>query len=105
MKPKTLVLIALVITIVYIGFLKVAGLNDLDFNNLFESIKPLIPHSFALMATFIFLVMAYLKQLTSNVVLAIVGSLLSTMTYVPLSLFMLIPAAVLLYTAFVINKH
>ena len=73
MKPKTLVLIALLISIVYIGYLKVVGLNDLDFNNLFESIKPLIPHSIALMATFIFLVMAYLKQQTSNVVLAIVG--------------------------------
>lgn len=105
MKPKTLVLSALLITIVYIGVLKVIGLNDLDFNNLFESIKPLIPHSVALGATFIFLIMAYLKQQTSNLVLAIVGCLLSVMTYVPMSLLMLIPAGILLYTAFVINKH
>jgi len=97
MKTKTISLISLLVMFGYIAYLKVAGLNDLDFNNLFESIRPLIPHSFALIGAFIFNVLAYMKGKTMHVALAALFSLVSAVSYYPTSLFMLIPAAIMVY--------
>ena len=95
MKTKTLCLIALLVMFAYIAYLKVAGLNDLDFNNLFESIRPMIPHSLVLIGAFIFNVLSYLKGKTMHIVFASLFSLLSAVSYYPISLLMLIPTAIL----------
>jgi len=97
MKNKTLILISFIIMVAYIGYLKVVGLNDLDMSNLLESIKPLIPHSLALVGAFIFNLIAYLKQKKTAVLGAAIFSILSIISYIPVSLVMIAPLAVLAY--------
>jgi ABC-type phosphate/phosphonate transport system permease subunit len=105
MKTKTLILISLLVMFVYIAYLKVAGLNDLDFNNLFESIRPLIPHSMALIGAFVFNILAYLKGKMLVVVMGALLSLVSAISYYPTSLLMLIPTAILVYATIKLAKE
>lgn len=105
MKTKTVIMISLLVMFVYIAYLKMVGLNDLDFDNLFESIRPLIPHSLALVGAFVFNVLAYLKGKAMHVVIAALFSLVSAISYFPNSLVMLIPAAILVYAYLRITKE
>lgn len=93
MKNKTLLLISLVLTVAYIGYLKMVPLNVFDFNNLWAQLKPLFLHFVALTALFIFNVLAYRKAETKWVVLSTGFALIAALTYFPTSLVMLIPAA------------
>ncbi len=98
MKNKTLILISLIVMVGYIAYLKVGALNDLDMSNLLESIKPLIPHSLALVGAFIFNLIAYLKLKKTAVLVAAIFCLFSIISFIPLSLVMVAPLAILAYT-------
>ena len=103
MKNKTLILISLIIMVAYIAYLKVVGLNDLDMSNILESIKPLIPHSLALVGAFIFNLIAYLKDKKTAVLGAAIFCVLSIISYIPLSLLMVAPLALLAYVYLKMN--
>ena len=97
MKTKTLALISLILTLVYIAALKLIALNDLDYSNIFESIRPLIPHALALIVAFVLNVLAYTKGDTMLISFAGIFCLIASMSYLPFSLLMIIPTAVLSY--------
>jgi len=97
MKTKNILLIALLTLIAYIGVLKMIGLNDIDFSDLLNSIKPMLPHSFALMGAFITTLLAYLKGKKGVILAAELFCILSIISYLPLSLAMLVPAALIIF--------
>lgn len=97
MKTKNLLLISVLITVVYIGYLKMVPLNVFDMTNLWASIKPLFLHFVALTGCFIFNVLAYRKAETKWVILTIIFGTVSALTYFPLSLVMLIPVGLSAY--------
>lgn len=97
MNKKSLLMTSLIATIAYIVYLKVVGLNTFDYSNLFNSIKPLIPHALALLGTFVFTLMAYLKGQKMTIVWAAVLAALAAISYIPMSLVMLIPLGFIIY--------
>jgi len=105
MKTKNILLVSLLIMVVYIAYLKVLGLNDIDYSNLVVSIKPFLPHSLALAGAFIFNVVAYRSLKPLHILAATVLSILSAVLYFPTSLAMLIPAGVLVFAYMKINDE
>jgi hypothetical protein len=97
MNKKSLLMTSLIATIAYIVYLKVVGLNTIDYSNLFNSIKPLIPHALLLVATFVFNLMAYLKGQKMTIVWTAVLAALASISYIPMSLVMLIPLGFIIY--------
>ena len=90
MRTKTMLLISLLFTFIYIGYLKMGPLNVFDLTNLWAQIKPLILHFVALTGCFIFNVLAYRKFQPKWVILTVVFALIASVTYFPTSLAMLI---------------
>ena len=92
MRTKTMLLISLLFTVIYIGYLKMIPMNVFDMTNLWASIKPLFLHFVALTDCFIFNVLAYRKPEQKWVILMVIFALVAALTYFPLGLAMLIPA-------------
>ena len=92
MRTKTMLLISLLFTVIYIGYLKMGALNVLDMANLWAQIKPLFLHFVGLTGCFIFNVLAYRKAEQKWLILTVVFALISAVTYFPTSLAMLIVA-------------
>ncbi len=92
MKTKNLLLISVLVTVAYIGYLKMGPLNVFDLENLWVQIKPLFLHLVGLTGCFVFGVLAYRKAEMKWVVLTLAFALVSALTYFPISLVMLVPA-------------
>lgn len=97
MNKKNLLLTSLIATIAYIVYLKVVGLNTIDYSDLFNSIKPLIPHGLTLVGTFVFNLMAYLNGRKMTIVWTGVLAALASISYIPMSMAMLIPLGILIF--------
>ncbi len=97
MKTKNILLISLLALVAYVAVLKLIGLNSIDFSDLFNSLKPIIPHFTALMGAFIATLIAYLKVNKGGILAAELFCILSAISYLPMSLGMLIPAALIVF--------
>jgi hypothetical protein len=97
MNKKSLLMTSLIATIGYIVYLKVVGLNTIDYTDLFNSIKPLILHALALLGTFAFNLAAYLKGRKMTIVWTAVLAALAAISYIPMSMVMLIPLGILMF--------
>jgi hypothetical protein len=91
MTKKSLLMTSLIAIIAYIVCLKAVGLNNIDYSYLFASIKPLIPHALTLMGAFVFNLLAYLNGQKRMILGAGIFCFLAVVSYVPLSLVMIIP--------------
>ncbi len=97
MKTKNILLISLLALVGYIAVLKLVGLKNIDFSDLFNSLKPMIPHTLALMGAFIANLFAYLKGHKGAILAAELFCILSAISYLPMSLGMLVPAALIIF--------
>jgi len=97
MNKKSLLMTSLIATIAYIVYLKVVGLNNIDFSDLFNSIKPLIPHALILVGTFAFNLAAYLKGQKMTIVWTGVLAAMASISYIPMSMVMLIPLGIIIF--------
>ena len=97
MKPKKnpFVLYALIALIVYIGLFKAFGATQFDFTDIITSLKPYLPHSLALLGSFVFTLLAYLKNENVYRLWGALFGLVSVATYFPLSLAMIVPTGLL----------
>ena len=93
MKPKKnpLVLYALIALVVYIAVFKTFGATQFDFSDIITSLKPYLPHSFALLGAFILTLMAYLKNDTTYGLWAAIVGLIASVTFIPVSLGLIVP--------------
>ena len=94
-KKNPFVLYALIALIVYIGVFKTFGATQFDFSDIITSLKPYLPHSLALMGSFVFTLLAYLKNQNVYRLWGAIFGVLATATFFPLSLAMIIPAGLL----------
>lgn len=97
MNKKSLLMTSLIATIGYIVYLKVVALNSIDYANLLDSIKPVIPHALTLLGTFVFNLMAYLKGRKMTIVWTAVLAALASISYIPMSMVMLIPLGIIMF--------
>jgi len=96
-KRNPLLLASFVIILVYIAILKTYGITTFDFSDIVASIKPYLLHSLALGAAFVLCALATFKKADNLLIPAIIFGLISAVTYIPLSLVMLVPSALCAY--------
>lgn len=88
---------SLIAIIAYIIYLKTVALNNIDYTDLFNSIKPLIPHALTLLGAFAFNLVAYLKGRKMTIIWAGVFCAWASISYIPSSLVMLIPLGFIIF--------
>lgn len=97
MNRKSILMTSLITIIAYIVYLKAVGLSNIDYSDLFNSIKPLIPHGLTLVGAFVFNLIAYLKGQKMSIVWTGVFCALASISYLPVSLVMLIPLGFVMF--------